>query len=146
MVGQLYRAENCLDYKPSKLAEYPVLKVKLYNMMLEQYPEELEIPVDTGFEGSLMLTAVDYEFFKVGELPQTHWRTYRTLAGTVVMRVARAIAEINGHQLEIYVETPQLGIGKRLMGRELLNKLILILDGPAKKCCTAISLKHLHER
>ena len=135
MVGQLYRAEACLKYKASTLSEYPVLKIKLYNMMLEEFPEELEIPVDTGFEGSLMLTVNDYEFFKVGELPQTYWRSYRTLTGIIVMRVARAIAKIEGREFEIYVEAPHIGVGKRLMGRELLNKLILVLDGPARKCC-----------
>ncbi|MHC1636993.1 MAG: pepsin/retropepsin-like aspartic protease family protein [Candidatus Nezhaarchaeales archaeon] len=134
-MGRLYRTEDCLKYKTSTLSDYPALKVRLYNMMLEEFPEELEIPVDTGFEGSLMLTASNYEFFKVGELPQSCWRSYRTLTGIIIMKVARAIAKIGDKELEIYVEAPHMGVGKRLIGRELLNKLILVLDGPARKCC-----------
>ena len=55
----------------------------------------------------------------------------------MVMRVARAVAIIDKKKLEIYVETPYFGRGKRLIGREVLNKLRLILDGPNTQCCIA---------
>lgn len=139
MVGRIYRARTCVKYKPGILEPYPILNVRLYNVLGEKFPEELEIPVDTGFEGSLMLRREDYEFFMVGELPREYWRTYRTLAGRVIMRVARAIAEINGVKLEVYVETPYYGYGRRLLGREILNKLVLVLDGIRHECCLAYS-------
>jgi len=65
-----------------------------------------------------MLESDDCKFFMVGELPREYWRTYSTLARSVLMRVARAIAVIGGARLEIYVETPYFGRGKScLAGR-----------------------------
>jgi len=95
----------------------------------------IELHVDTGFEGSIMLKSNNYSFFQVGELPREYWRTYRTLAGVVVMRVSRAIVEVNGQRFETYVETPLFGQGKNIVGREFINKLVLILDGPRRLCC-----------
>ncbi len=140
MVGRVYGAKECLAYGKGALSDYPVLKVRLYNVLGMEFPEEIEVPVDTGFEGSLMLRTEDYEFFMVGELPRDYWRTYSTLAGSVLMRVARAIAVIGGTRLEIYVETPYFGRGRRLLGREVLNKLTLVLDGPDRRCCIARKL------
>ena len=137
MVGRIYRAGTCLTYGKGILSDYPLLRVRLYNVLGMEFPEEIEVPVDTGFEGSLMLEAKDYKFFMIGELPRDYWRTYSTLAGPITMRVARAIAVIGDIKLEIYVETPYFGHGKRLLGREVINKLILILDGLGKRCCTA---------
>ncbi len=135
MVGRSYRARGCIKYKSSILAPYPILRMKLYNVLGEEFPEELEFPIDTGYEGSLMLQRRDYEFFMVGELPREYWRTYKTFVGRIVMRVARAIAEIDNMKFEVYVEAPYYGYGKRLIGREILNKLKLVLDGPRQECC-----------
>lgn len=41
----------------------------------------------------------------IGELPREYWRTYSTLEGSVLIRVARTITIINGEKFEIYVET-----------------------------------------
>jgi len=51
------------------------------------------------------------------------------------MRVARAIVEIEDVKYEVYVESPLHGGRKRLLGRELLNKLSVVLDGPRRSCC-----------
>lgn len=64
MGGRVYRAKSCLEYHDSVLSAYPQLKLKLYNVLLEEYHEILKLPVDTGFEGSILLTTDDYEFFK----------------------------------------------------------------------------------
>jgi len=78
-----------------------------------------------------------YEFFMVSELPRSAWRTYRTLVGPIPMRTARAIAVIGDVKHEVFVETPLYEGGKRLAGRELLNRFILVLDGPLKSACVA---------
>ncbi len=135
MVGRIYRVKKCLNYEPSTLSGYPILEVKLYNLRMEEFSQTLRIPVDTGFEGSIMLLNEDYEFFMIGELPREAWRTYRTLVGPITMRVARGFIEINGKTLETLIESPLAGKGKRLLGRELLNKLIVVLDGPHNLCC-----------
>ncbi len=134
MARRIYRAKNCIKYRESTLSPYPVLRVKLYNVMFESYGE-LELQIDTGFEGSILLRAEDYEFFQVGELPRDYWRTYRTLSGNIIMRVARALMEVNGRRYEVYVESPLYGGGKNLIGREVINNLVLVLDGPKNECC-----------
>jgi len=113
----------------------------LWNVIGEEFPETLRIPVDTGFEGSILLDVESYEFFKVGELPREFWRTYRTLSGRALMRVARAVARLGAVELETYVEAPAYGLGKRLLGREVLNKLIVVLDGPKRSSCLAEALE-----
>lgn len=136
MAGRLYLPVRCFSYAQGVLHEQPVLRLRLFNLMLEEFGE-VELRVDTGFEGSIMLDRESYEFFAVGELPRDAWRLYRTLAGPLPMRVARAFAELGGSRLEVFVETPLYGGGKRLVGRELLNSLVLVLDGPGRAACLA---------
>ncbi|RLF00126.1 MAG: hypothetical protein DRJ57_01395 [Thermoprotei archaeon] len=134
-MGRLYEAVSCYEYRRGALHEYPVLRVRLLNLVGEEL--DIELPVDTGFEGSILLDRETYEFFMVGELPRSAWRTYRTLVGPIPMRTARAVAIIEGEKLEVFIETPLYGGGKRLMGRELLNRLVLVLDGPTRLSCVA---------
>ena len=125
---------ECWGYAPGVRLPYPVLRLRLYNAALEEYGE-IALQVDTGYEGPIMLPRGEYEFFMIGELPRSLWRTYRTLADTVTMRVARAVAEAAGRRFEVYVESPLYGGGKRLVGREVLNRLRLLLDGPSSRAC-----------
>ncbi len=136
MVGRKYRAIECLKYFNAR-QPYPVLKFKLVNLAREEYPEELIAPVDTGFEGCLLVTREIYDFVKVGELPKSSWGVYRTLAGTTTMRSARAFIVVGDQKLPVIVETPYFGLGKLLIGRCVLNRLILILDGVSKETCLA---------
>jgi len=116
--------------------EYPTLRVRLFNLAGEEFGV-VELGVDTGFEGSILLEREAYEFFAVGELPREAWRRYRTLAGPLPVRTSRAIAELGGERVEVLVETPLYGGGKRLAGRELLNMIALVLDGPRREACVA---------
>lgn len=135
MVGRVYVPVGCWEYGRGRVYGYPQIRLKLINLLGEEL--ELELPVDTGFEGSLLLDRETYEFFAVGELPREAWRIYRTLAGPLPMRAARAVAVIGGEKREVLVETPVYGLGKRLVGRELLNSLTLVLDGPRGLSCLA---------
>jgi len=135
VVGRVYIPVSCFSYAKGALYEYPTLQVKLFNLLGEEL--ELELCIDTGFEGSILLEREAYEFFAVGELPREAWRRYRTLAGYIPMRTARAFAELSGRRMEVFVETPLYGGGKRLAGRELLNAIVLVLDGPRREACVA---------
>ena len=135
MAGRIYRVSECIRYEKSILSDKPVLKVKLFNMRLEEYPSELKLTIDTGFEGSIMVTNDIYEFFEVGELPRRFWRTYRTLAGPLTMKIDKALIQVKDIKFETYVETPLIGNGKMLVGRELLNKIVIVLDNPRKETC-----------
>lgn len=51
------------------------------------------------------------------------------------MRTARAVVRIANQELEIFVEKPLFGEGKLLLGREILNKLTIIIDGKRSETC-----------
>lgn len=138
MARRLYRAGDCVEYGKSTLSDFPRITLRLSNMRFEEYPSPLLLAVDTGFEGSILVTEDVYRFFEIGELPRKYWRTYRSLVGSVTMRVAKAIAFVNPNiRVETYVETPVFGVGKMLAGRELLNNLTLVLDGVRRQTCLA---------
>jgi len=104
VVGRFYVPVSCFGYARGAVHGYPVLRVKLFSLAGEEL--EVELGVDTGFEGSILLDRETYEFFAVGELPREAWRRYRTLAGPLPMRTARAVAELGGRRFEVLVETP----------------------------------------
>jgi len=93
------------------------------------------VPIDTGYEGSIMLPPELYEFFSMAELPRTLWRIYRTLTGTVITRVARVRARVAETELEALVESPLYGRGKLLLGREVLSRLVVVMDGTRRQAC-----------
>ncbi len=129
-----WRIHECVDYEESLREPKPVLKVKLYNLAGEEFGV-MRLQVDTGFEGSILLPSDIYEFFKIAELPQSMWRLYTTLTGTITMRASRAIAEVAGRRFEVIVESPLYGGWASLAGREFLSKLKILLDGPGKRLC-----------
>lgn len=135
MVGRLYRTLSCTKYLEGKRHPAPALKLTLYNVIGDKIFEDLQIPIDTGYEGSIMLTTELYQAFQIAELPRTLWRNYRTLTNVITMRMARAIIEIDGMKSECFVESPLFGRGKLLIGRELLNRLTIIMDGEIKQLC-----------
>lgn len=138
MAGRLFRTLACFKYRNG----LPALRLKLMNYMGET--KETELVVDTGFSGGVLLPWEEYEFFLCGELPRSLWRSYLTLVGRVPMRTARAIAiveEVNA-RFEVYVETPLYGRGKKLLGREVINKLTLLLEGPESTCCICQEEEH----
>ncbi|MCF8884463.1 MAG: hypothetical protein L4877_01540 [Aigarchaeota archaeon] len=138
MVGGIYRTVSCTKYAEGKKYPAPALEITLHNMVGEKVLEKIKFPIDTGYEGSIMLTSDLYQHFLIAELPRILWKNYKTLTGMVTMRIARAIVKLsNGIEFETFVETPLFGTGKLLIGRELLNKLTIILDGNKENTCIA---------
>ncbi len=101
----------------------------------------ISLPINTGYSGSILVPSAVYEIFKVGELPPKYWRVYSTMTGKLPMKTARGYVSINGIRLATLIETPAYGYGKFLIGREILNKLITILDGNRGLCCLAESIE-----
>jgi len=138
MAWGIYRTNNCIEYRKTNLSSRPTINVKLANIKLEEYPNVVTLNIDTGFDGSILVTKDIYEFFEIGELPQKYWRTYKSLIGPIPMRTAKALVSIEPNiKIETYIETPLLGFGKLLAGIELINNLTMILDGPKKRLCIA---------
>jgi predicted aspartyl protease len=133
MARRLFGTVNC--YPHDSVANQPRLRMRLFNAAKEQWPEDLLLPIDTGFSGAIMLPSDSYDFFMIGELPKKLWKDYRTMTGPLQMRVARAFVETERVSAETSVETPLVGAGKLLVGRGILTDLAVLLDGPAKLSC-----------
>ena len=136
MAGRLFRT---VDYHSNSLpANQPLIKIALYDTGREPWPErDVLAPIDTGFSGGVMLPAQEYKFFMPSELPKRFWKEYRTMTGPLQMRTARALMRsdaTNGLE-ETLVESPVLGQGKLLVGRMVLAKCRLLLDGPERSSC-----------
>jgi len=112
---------SCIEYLKGKKHPAPALKLTIYNVR-RKIIEDVKAPMDTGYEGSVMLTAELYQALQMAELPRSLWRNYRTLTSTITMRMARAIIETNDTEFECFVESQLLGRGKLLIGRELSNR------------------------
>ncbi len=136
MAGRVFRVGECLRYGESR-SPYPRLRLRLLNVLLEEYPQKLDFIIDTGFEGSLLVTEDIYRFFEVGEIPRKYWRLYRSLSGLIPMRTAKSIVLLDGRRIETYIESPLIGRGKMLVGREMLRFLRLLMDGPRQEVCIA---------
>lgn len=136
MAGRLFRALDC--YPHASPTNHPRIKIMLYSAAQEPWPNQsILAPIDTGFSGAVMLPQNDYQFFMVGELPRRLWKDYTTMTGPLRMRVARAFVRTGEQETleETYVETPLLGVGKLLIGRTILNKRRLLLDGLTASTC-----------
>jgi predicted aspartyl protease len=133
MARRLFGTVNC--YPHDSVANQPRLRIRLFNVAKEQWPEDLLVPIDTGFSGAVMVPSGSYDFFMIGELPKKLWKDYRTMTGPLQMRVARAFVETEQVSAETLVETPLVGAGKLLVGRGILKDLAVLLDGPAKLSC-----------
>ncbi|GBC72169.1 hypothetical protein HRbin02_01966 [Candidatus Calditenuaceae archaeon HR02] len=75
MVGRIYRASECTGYLAAKRHPVPSLTITLYNITGDKVAEDVKIPVDTGYEGPIMLTSELYRFFMKAELPRSLWRS-----------------------------------------------------------------------
>lgn len=136
MAGRIFRALDCFPHDPP--TNHPRIKITLFDAAKEQWPQsDVLAPIDTGFSGSVMLPEQEYQFFMIGELPKRFWKDYRTLTGPVQMRVAKAFIRTGDNEVleETNVETPQLGTGKLLVGRAVLDKCSVLLDGPVHSSC-----------
>ena len=129
------------NYSEARKPPMPVMRVTLTTldgkMSYPAYPsEEKEIEVDTGYDGSILVP--DYVYYEVlhlnrFELPE-RGRIETPLGETEELFLARAFVSIPliDVTLETLVET-FLGCREMLVGRELLNKYALTMNGPEKK-------------
>ena len=96
--------------------------------------------LDTGYPGQLLISTDLYE--KLGlhlaELPEKEFGVYRTASGLVEVKRSQALVTIPdlGIDMEVIVETPRRILFERnLVGRELINRLKLLLDGEKGEDC-----------
>lgn len=108
----------------------PVLNVVARDP-LEQSETNLVAGVDTGFEGGLMIPLDDY--LRLGlqgfEEPKSDVVARSTLGIAVRLRSSRGVVDVGGSRFVCGFYTTPLLL-RPLLGRELLNKWKVSLDGP----------------
>ena len=115
----------------------PSIKVEVHGV---KESVESAFRLDTGYPGQLLISTDLYE--KLGlhlaELPEKEFGVYRTASGLVEMKRSQAKMTILdlGIDIEVIVETPRRILFERnLVGRELINRLKLLLDGVKGEDC-----------
>ncbi len=109
----------------------PYIKLRVYTPS-EKSSLEVDASVDTGFSGSLLLAPELY--LKLGlnlyEEPEV---AEGLIAGgySVELRVSNGVVELNGLKIPCKVYTTFFA-SKNLVGREILNRLRLVLDGRSR--------------
>ena len=114
------------DYKPSA----PRIRATLFTRLGEY---KLELIVDTGFSGGIL---IPYQLYsKLGlalfEVPD---RYYGVLPIGVQIPLHTALAEVNIGNLRFktHIHSHPL-LNKKLIGRELLNQMKILLNGPMEE-------------
>jgi len=127
---------NCWKYLEDK-PPIPSVRIKVHGV---KGSLESIFRLDTGYPGQLLISTDLYERLELylAELPEKEFGVYRTASGLVEMKRSRALITILnlGIDMEAIVETPRRILFKRnLVGRELINKLKLLLDGVKGEDC-----------
>jgi len=130
---ELLRTRDCIEYAGSE-PRVPALNVTVHDPVTKE-KSRLLAAIDTGFAGYLLTRKELYERFATAELPAEYFMVYSTMAGPVVLRKARATVEIGKLTVQAYIETPQHGPGRDLIGRRLLHAINIALLGEAENCC-----------
>ena len=127
---------NCWKYLEDK-PPIPSVRIKVHGV---KGSLESIFRLDTGYPSQLLISTDLYERLELylSELPEKEFGVYRTASGLVEMKRSRALITILnlGIDMEAIVETPRRILFKRnLVGRELINKLKLLLDGVKGEDC-----------
>jgi len=127
---------NCWRYLEDK-PPIPSVRIKVHGV---KGSLESIFRLDTGYPGQLLISTDLYERLELylSELPEKEFGVYRTASGLVEMKRSRALITIPnlGIDMEVIIETPRRTLFKRnLVGRELINKLKLLLDSAKGEDC-----------
>lgn len=144
------RRENLVNeyrwpYDRSETPSFPTIEVNIISPTLNvelQTSRTLRLKVDTGYAGQIMLSTDLYnQGFHLAELPEEKFGMYRTAAGPVEVKRARAMVRLPSLSaiVEGIVETPRrIHFDRNLAGRGLLQQFQLLLDGPKAESCLTL--------
>lgn len=130
----------CWDYLERNSKTIPVLEIVIVGPLQPGQGEgEIPVPIDTGYEGFLLLSEERYRLLglNLSELPRRYWPEAETITGEVFkLRRASAIVRVPdaGKEFEGYIETFQ-GNSEDLLGLDFLSNLNLLLEGPSERAC-----------
>ncbi len=117
-------------YDKTTRVHFPVMKVVVSDPA-SRASAEVSPMVDTGFDGGLLLPLDQYLGLRLQDFEEPEGTfVARSASGlTVSLRSSRGVAAVGGARFQCNVYTSPLLI-RALLGRELLNRLKVTLDGP----------------
>jgi clan AA aspartic protease len=118
------------SYNPQFIFPFPQLPIVICNIDSNSSTLEMEALIDTGADGTLIpkarLDAIQAEELHVTRI-RSHWGEWRTVVVYVVD------LEIAGEKLPAVEVIADEHSDTVLLGRNVLNRLILLLDGPGQQ-------------
>ncbi len=117
-------------YDRTARVPFPVLSVTLSDPA-SRSSAEVTLMVDTGFDGGLLLPLEQYLGLGLQDFeePGGAFVARSALGLSVSLRSSRGVAAVGGIRIQCSVYTSPLLL-RPLLGRELLNGLVVTLDGP----------------
>ena len=111
----------------------PVLKAAVSDPTGKSSAEVL-VRVDTGFSGGLLISLDDYLRLRLQEFekPRSDYFARTAQGVTVSVRSSRGVLTLDGESSECSIYTTPLLL-RALLGREVLNRWKVTLDGPEKE-------------
>lgn len=134
MVRKLQEKIGSWKYLPFPNNEV-VIRGKLRKSSKDQWSPEIELVVDTGYFGSILLNYEVFQLLNYDQLtmPQKYWNEATTITGDVInMPSTPTKFKIANIQMDIVVESHEL-IQENLVGRDFLKRFLTLLDGEGKE-------------
>jgi len=122
-----------LKYKYDENIKPPMPKIvaKIWTPKMGDF--ELELMVDTGFSGEVLIPYHLYDELKLTllEVPDKYFGIL-PVGIPIILHTALTEVSIGELKFKVHVHSHPL-ISKRLAGRKLLNQLKILLNGPKKE-------------
>ena len=122
-------------YKPIRTRE-PLIIVKLKILLPpNQWSEEVEFVVDTGFDGEILLA---HEMFTLAgynqyTFPEKDWIEAESVTGNTIKLIGtNSLIKLNNDEYSVLVETHEM-ITENIIGRAFLKNFNSVLQGKDEK-------------
>ena len=106
----------------------PLTEVVIYNP-LRTRSVNLKLVIDTGFQGGVLLPLQAYLKLRLNLMEEIKATAVTATGVEVKLRVAKAIVDLGGKQIESKAYTT-LGVRRPLLGREVLKRAGLLYNPP----------------
>ncbi|RLE62313.1 MAG: hypothetical protein DRJ47_10870 [Thermoprotei archaeon] len=121
-----------ISYSKERRPPIPVLEIKIYSPIKNGYAKIVAY-VDTGFDGGILIPFSLYENLGLTLVEEPHLSHGVFPSGSII-KLHTAVTEIEmaGFKMNTHVYSSPF-IHRKLVGREVLNNLILLLNGPQRE-------------
>ena len=120
------------DYQVTGSSE-PMIIIKLHLKLLgkDNWSEEIELLVDTGFDGEILLTDELYTLAGYINIsfPEDQWSKAQSITGDIIkLRKCNTLALIDKIEFDVIIESHS-SIQENVIGRGFLNRFTSLLEG-----------------